>query len=144
MTGVEKNCLFYKIFCVLDLLNIDLDMEEVLKSWDLEKLVNLCKGLKKIESGLIGQDTKFDRILSGQIQISNRTNSSDKCMLEHVDEVGKEVCTDVHPRPADQIHEKVYKKTMRHEDGRDTVRLPFENAAETPRTSELRVSAVRK
>ncbi|KAG5888603.1 hypothetical protein JTB14_037815 [Gonioctena quinquepunctata] len=44
MTGVEENCSFPTVFCVLDLLSMDLDIENVLKSWDLEELVDLCIG----------------------------------------------------------------------------------------------------
>ncbi|KAG5899019.1 hypothetical protein JTB14_000046 [Gonioctena quinquepunctata] len=49
----------------------------------------ILDGLKKIDSGLIGQDTEFSWILSGQIQISNQTNSSDKSTVAQVYEVRK-------------------------------------------------------
>ncbi|KAG5882358.1 hypothetical protein JTB14_009884 [Gonioctena quinquepunctata] len=60
-------------------------------------------------------------------------------MIAHVDEVRKKVSTDAQFSPEGQTYEEVYKETTtRHEDGRDTVRLLFENAAENPQTPELR------
>ncbi|KAG5892692.1 hypothetical protein JTB14_011153 [Gonioctena quinquepunctata] len=98
---------------------------------EYEKII--LEGLKTIESGLIGQDTEFGWILSGQIQRSNQTSSSDKITIAHVDEVRKEVSTLAHPHPGDQTCEEVYKETTtKHEDGRDTVRFQFENAEENP------------
>ncbi|KAG5894538.1 hypothetical protein JTB14_026826 [Gonioctena quinquepunctata] len=100
---------------------------------------SILEGLKKIESDLIGQETEFGWILSGQIQRSNRTNSSDKSTIAHVDKVRKNVSTDAHSRPGDLTCEEVYKEsTTKHEDVRDSVGLPFGNAAENPQTLGLR------
>ncbi|KAG5872786.1 hypothetical protein JTB14_029300 [Gonioctena quinquepunctata] len=76
MTGVEKNCLFSTIFCSLDLLNMDLDKEKVLKSWDLEELVYLCKGMVRNRQGKTSKGLLLEDDMEAAVEMVMNGNSS--------------------------------------------------------------------